>query len=419
LAENKLLFERYKKNKSQLKYNFNGYELDKILAMDLISEIYVNPPLKIQTLRYFFLAININLIANQNPNQTLFSIGRYHRKDYYEILNYVRSKTIKSVLFDLSKIKPIPHIKISNLILACKHIFKNTDLSLKSKLFLACQLSYYLNTIDELEDKKPTFKKYIAFSGVHHLEAIITFYFKKKKTPTYSLQHGIYYVFKKHIPLDAILFENFLSDKQLCWGEYSIDEYRSYGIKKESLILAGYPRNIIRKSPPATLNKQKCLVLLARYTYEHSNVELINILKQFSRENDVKISIKLHPTLNWQKYKALCNSLGWELIEEKYTLTNMFQKNNFGWAIAINTAAYYEAYLNYLPCKRFNDGTFEDSLHVFNDNFEDLNQLEEVFKAIPFNHKENLSKYFNQADERLKYILGLGIDNYTIINENS
>ncbi|MDO1512941.1 hypothetical protein Q2T41_09770 [Maribacter confluentis] len=419
MAENKLLFERYRKNKSQLKYNFNGYELDKILAMDLISEIYVNPPLKLKTLRYFFLAVDFSSMNSISPFKTLFSIGRYHRDDYYEILNYARSKTPQSVLFDLSKVSPVVRIRVSNIVLACSHIFKNTDLSLKSRLFLACQLTYYLNSINALENKNISIKNYCAFSGVHHLEAIITFYFKKKNIATYSLQHGLYYVFKKHIPLDAILYENFLSDKQLCWGEYSVDEYRNYGIKKESLILAGYPRNLIRKSPPATLNKQKCLVLLARYTYEHSNVELINILKQFSVENDVKISIKLHPTLNWQEYKALCNILGWELIEEKYTLTNMFQKNNFGWAIAINTAAYYEAYLNYIPCKRFNDGTFEDSLHVFNDTFEDLNQLEEVFKAIPFNHKENLSKYFNQADERLKYILGLGIDNYDIINENS
>ncbi|APA64327.1 hypothetical protein [Maribacter sp. 1_2014MBL_MicDiv] len=419
MAENKHLFERYRKNKSQLKYNFNGYELDKILAMDLISEIYVNPPLKLKTLRYFFLAVDFSSMNSISPFKTLFSIGRYHRDDYYEILNYARSKTPQSVLIDLSKVKSIPHIKISNLVLAFSHIFKNTDLSFKSKLFLSCQLSYYLNSIDGVENKKISFKNYCAFSGVHHLEAIITFYFKKKNISTYSLQHGIYYVFKKHIPLDAILFENFLSDKQLCWGQYSIDEYNNYGIPKESLKLAGYPRNLIRKRIPSTLNKQKCLVLLARYTYEHSNVELINILKRFSLTHKIDISIKLHPTLNWQKYHDLCNSLGWQLIEKKYTLTNMFQENSFGWAIAINTAAYYEAYLNYLPCKRFNDGTFEDSLQVFDDNFENLKQLEEKFISIPFNHKKNLSEYFSKADERLKYILGLGIDNYNDINENS
>ena len=74
------------------------------------------------------------------------------------------------------------------------------------------------------------------------LENLLTQFFKLRNIPTYSLQEGVYFIFKKNPPLDSVQYENFETDNLLCWGQFSIDEDVSYGISPRKLRLAGYPK---------------------------------------------------------------------------------------------------------------------------------------------------------------------------------
>ena len=68
------------------------------------------------------------------------------------------------------------------------------------------------------------------------------YYFSKKQIETYSLQHGVYFIYKKSKPIDMLLYKNFIAHKHLCWGDYTKKEFSSYGIKESQLLIAGYPR---------------------------------------------------------------------------------------------------------------------------------------------------------------------------------
>jgi len=408
--------KKYLAEKKILKYNLKGYDLDQIMALDLISEVYNIDSFKLKTLRFCFLSYKLDALSNANPNLKLFSIGKYPRKDYYEILNYVSSQVSDFFLLDFNKIKLKISINSFNLFFAFKHVFKNSTLSFKSKLFLSSQLSFYLNIITELEKINPVYSKYCAFSSVHQLEAILTCFFKKKKTLTYSLQHGVYYVFKKNIPLDLIAYENFISDNHFCWGQYSKDEFIKYGIAEDSLLIGGYPRHYTVKAIPSILDGKNCVVLLARYSLEKTNMKLLELLKRFSKEKNIKISLKLHPSLKHSDYMKICESQNWELVDELFTISDLFTKCDFGFSIAVNTAAYYESYMNYVPSLRFNDETFEDALGVNNDTFNTHENLKLAYNNIPFDNEMKLKEYFETSNIKLKYIMGLGINKYSILN---
>lgn len=415
----KFLF--YKKVKNKICMKYKGYALEKILALDLIVLVYSKRNLNYKDFTFFFRSISLSKISKSNKNATMFSMGQYGgRKDYYEIWDFVKNCVSNLSELDFTYAPKKIRFRLSNLITAFKCIsLARKDLSIQGVIILASKLTYYLNIIDEVEKLNPLAKKYCAFSSVLPLEAILTSYFKLQGTPTYSLQHGLYFVFKENVLIDSLAYENLISDYHFCWGKYTKDEFQKYGINTGSLIIGGYPRAVNRKKRPVMLNKNNCVVLFSRQAFHDTNLHLIELLRGFSEKFKVKFYFKLHPTLTWDYYKKIADDMGWEIIPKEKTINELFNHNEFGWAIAINTAAYYEAYLNYIPCLRFNDGSFEDSIDISKDCFNNNVGLNYAFQNIPFDDENDLNTFFDRTDDKLKYTMGLNQNNYQILNEKN
>lgn len=428
MAENEK-FEKYKEIKKEIATNYRGYALEKIIALDLIVEVYVKRKFTVKSffsfiikhrLPLFFSSLNIEKLNINEPSKTLFSMGIYERKDYYEIWEYAKSHVDNHLSFDFSNENNIKKFNINNIIRAWKMFGKTNRLGLLAKFNLAAKLAFYLNIIDDLEQTAPIAGKYCAFSSVHEHETILTLYFKKKGIPTYGLQHGLYTVFTRDIPFDAILYENFVSDYHLCWGQSTKDEFSGYGINSDSLIVAGYTRNIQRPSAPRKLNKKSCLVLLARFTYHETNMRLFEILKTISEKYKISFHLKLHPSLYMAEYypyyQTITEENNWILVAQETTVLGLLKEGGFGWSISVNTSAYYEAYIQYLPSLRFNDGTFENMVDVMQDDFSNQKELEERLSQIPFNDTNSLRNYCKKVDEQLDYAIGINIDEYNCLN---
>lgn len=96
-------FMRYKELKRRLLGTYNGYPLAEILAVKIAAIPY-------NKVNYRFVDM-VKLIRTRkiflpdfDSKKTVFSIGEYNRKDYYQLLDYVR-KDIDSYVIDLTESK--------------------------------------------------------------------------------------------------------------------------------------------------------------------------------------------------------------------------------------------------------------------------------------------------------------------------
>lgn len=414
-------FEKYKRIKSAISYNYKGYPVEKILAIDLGVMVFNDRKHTFKsylsyiknTLPFFIKSLNLDDLKIKQPKKTLFSMGAFQRKDYYELWEDVKSRIKSPLSFDFSRQKNRNSYNFKKAFLGWFIINKTNELKLLAKFRLAAKITHYLHVVDELEKINPVVRKYCAFSSVHNYEVILSFFFRKNKIETYSLQHGIYSVLHDNISLDMILYENFVSDFHLCWGQYTKDEFMSYGINEKSLIVAGYPRNVARPAIPSKLNSSKCLILLTSYIYHDSNLKLLQIFKEFSANNNLDVHVKIHPNSNREFYEKIIAEYRFNIVSPDLTLMELFKNNEFGWAVAINSAAYYEAYMYNIPCLRYNDFSFEDSVAIYDDKFSNLKELKGCIKALPLSEPDQLDEFFSLTNQKLDYAMGINKDRYS------
>ncbi len=404
------LFRYWMKQFEDIRYR--GFQIKHIICMPLLLSA-VKEIAGFRFIPLFFRSYDIkkqldHLEKNQQP--LLFSMGEYgRRKDYRELLDFVRASTAESSVFDFSEANIKCCFNIRRILWSLRVALRIKRTSVKESLYIAAYLCYYASIIDELKRKNLTPKKYCAFSSVHPLEAIFVDYFKQKNIPTYSLQHGIYYIFKNTFIADSLAYVNFNADYHLCWGQYSKDEFTAYGIESSKLVVAGYPRKI-ETVVKNVWDRKKCVVLLSRVIYHKENIDLLVLLSLLAKEDGVKFSLKLHPSLDFELYSELAKKYGFDIIDKSITMTELFENNDYGWAVSVNTSTYYEAYMNKLPTLRYTPvGAFDDPTSVYDNDFCTYEQLRKSYLEIPF---DTMAIYLNEADDILCHIVGMGKNSY-------
>ena len=91
-----------------------------------------------------------------------------------------------------------------------------------------------------------------------------------------------------------------------------------------------------------------------------------------------------------------------DIVSEELTINDCLNKEAFDFAIAVNTTAYYEAYMRGLPCLRYLDEFFSLSKGC-NDIFqtkEEFSSLMERIKAT------SMQDYQSEIDYILSYVMG-------------
>lgn len=398
--------------KEKINLFYKEYPLHHIATLDIHYTINNKFGINVALLKRAFGTYEFTPLNIVDSSMTIFSSKISGRKNTLELISYCLKSVSNQYWFDFHKTHKKFHCSIINLFVATKKIFSIRQLSIKQRLYLSLQLTFYMNIIDSLDNINPRIKNYVSFCSAHPLESILTYFFKKKKIPTFTLQHGFYFIYNKD-SIDNLYFENFPSDFLLCWSQYTKDEFLSYGIPPEKLIIGGYPNSEILPLKIDKLKKENCIVFLARIDNEKANLKLLPILNDFAKKTKVAITIKLHPTLNFNKYKKLCEINDFELMDQAVTSFDALNSANFGWAIAVNTTVYYESYVYGVPCLRFRDSSFDDGINVMQDDFYTSEDLANIYSNIPF---PSLNNYMKTASSKIKYILGIGINNYSILN---
>lgn len=407
-------FERYKHLKSQFDFIYKGIHLNRVLAFNLWSLANGQFKLSWKAHALALLAVDVSKINLPSGNQTVLStFGRYPtRKDHLEIYQSVLSKLNGEASYNNTSkwtyklaIHPRILLKIYTYV---KNELSKSSLSLKEKIGLIVLCMHYCNTLEELQKLNLSkVKKYLCQCSVLDLENLFTQFMKQQGIPTYSLQEGMYSVFKINPPLDAIQYENFETDHLLCWGQFSIDEDESYGISENRLLLAGYPKNVTLQVLKTDNKYQKCMILLARDSFRETNNALLKILASLS--SHYQFCLKLHPSCDYNYYSDFVSLHQMSIIAKEKTINECLNKEEYDFCIAVNTTAYYESLMRGLPCLRFWDKSFDLTAGC---NFDIFSTEKEFLDCIALLKNKSLIEYQTDINATLKYAMGIGIDNY-------
>jgi len=409
-------FGRYKLLKCQFDLVYKGIHLNRVLAGNIWS--IANKSFHISWKQYFLFlfAIDIRKIKfDSEVHSILSTFGRYKgRNDHLELYNTVIDKLGSEVAYnnmtEWTYRLSVHPLVILQIFTQGFRMLKKTSLTFKEQCQLLIFTIHYCNLIEDLDEISfLNVKKYLCQCSVLDLENLLTQYFKLKHIPTYSLQEGVYFIFKKNLPLDSIQYENFETDNLMCWGKYSVDEFISYGISPSHLQIAGYPKQVELKLMKQDNSFKKCMILVARDSFRNTNMALLDILSKYSTEYE--FYLKLHPSCDYNFYSNYSRSNNMVVVSKGVTINECLINSVYDFAIAVNTTAYYEALMRGLPCLRFDDGTF-DLMVGGNDLFE---TDAEFVKKMNLIQKLSLSDYQKEVDKILEYVVGIGIDNYKTI----
>ncbi len=405
-------FEKYKNASLYFNLTYRGYELRNVLSLHLWNFANNKFPFKIKHFAKLFLAYSLKDIKFEPDNQIILStFGTYPRNDHKRIYDNVLSQlgncVSKNVLINPSRcfhlsIKSISYVLQKGI----PAVSKIQGISIQGKIGLLLELIFWCNTIEVLCNKIfPGVQKYLCFLCTYGIENLLTQHFKLAGIPTYSLTHGSHHIIHKNPEPGMLVYDNIDADHILMWGEYSINEFSSYGINKNKLHLAGYPKpfNLIKFKKLPSL--KRCIVLLSQHYFYEQNMRLLNLLSNFTNEYD--FTIKPHPsTVDY--YVKFANKHGMRIIPSNETIEECLSQDKYDWAIAVNTNAYYDALMNGVFCLRYGENTFDD-MPGCDDVFENVEMLKNLLTNMQHLSVEN---YQNEVNNILKYVLGIGINNY-------
>lgn len=404
-------FEKYKNLKSQLLGTYRGYPLAEILAVKIAAIPYEKTNYRFVDLIKLFRVRKVELPAF-DTKKTIFSIGEYNRQDYYQLLDYVRNN-IDSYVIDLAKTRFTYRLNVRTIFFSFQRIwqcYKHSELSLRDKIHLFYDLTYHINTIEHLEKidiNREQISNFCAFCSNLSGEAELNYFFKKHDIPTYTLQHGLWFLYSSPQPIDALVYDNLLADKLLCWGEYTREQFSNAGIDSESICVTGYPRAHFSALKVRNNHSNRILILFARNSYDNNNKKIIDMVSTL--KDEYVFEYKLHPSLDKDEYSSILSKIGCIEAEDK-TISELLSKVGYLCTITYNSTAYYDSYVNNCTSLRFIDENADNSISVMDDGFRNILELKQLLSSAPNNARR--SDYWECVSERLSFILGFNINRY-------
>lgn len=405
-------YKQYQNIKRQLNdLQYCGYQLGSILAIWIINIVekkdtfWQNP----KHLLKVFVEPNLQFLAQcLNSEQSIIIYTDHKRKDYEQMMQAIacRLKIRKKCKVNSLQFA----FKLFNILKACNIIFYiDSSSSILTKINILLHLVPVLNAIDFLEKNggKINIKYAIIFNSAFEHENLISQFLCKKNIPRFSMQHGVYYQFKKYISMDVINYENICADYVMLWGEYAYNELLEWGISSKILIITGHPtkKTAITKIYPCS---NKGLILLARKTFDRSNKKLLHILATVANSLNLELQIRLHPSLDEKIYNKLAQKTGFVINIEKNSFAELQAKNNYGFAISYNTTAYYDLLHLGLIAFRYIDELADITLGL-DDTFSSPNEFMAKFKIAQNCDNVDLLLAINEV---LRSVVGINIDRY-------
>lgn len=231
----------------------------------------------------------------------LFSNSYRSRKDLKIAFEKVCNTTNDYVYFCAEKYhfeQPIGSLK-----LAIKWVKQFRD-----KHFSLWEALYYTSILHEaytdqsrivrkLKQQNISIKNLVSLCDVMAIDSYCTQWWNNRKINTITVQHGTYG--KNHYGFTH-LKSNFL----LVHSKYSYNTALRSGVDAGKLIIVGAPQNIGNNRLHLSGYKKKIIGLVFGGTVlEKKDIELLKLVKEYTKDKDFLIYVKLHPGFTKEMYK--------------------------------------------------------------------------------------------------------------------
>ena len=407
-------YDKYKKLKKSLSIKYRGIDISQVLAIylwiwsaadaiDGIEEKEAKQALDISFLRGIEKKKIIYYDIDRKDHQATFHNICSSLGDDYKVIDIAFNVKYK-----------LHHSMVNKCLswLIVRHAARHYRFTEREKEQLSYRVCFVLNSIDELYAMKKQLRHishFVSYSAVHPWNSLLCQFFMRRKAKVFGLSHAVHYVYTQNIPIHCLNYENLDVDCCLTWGQYTKDEYRKFGVKAKEILVAGYPKQINVQQAKKTNELKRCLVLLSNPDSDNSNKRVLLLLSQHKDRYD--IYLKLHPSNDYDTYKAFAEKENITIIDKDVQLTDCFDKEKFDFAIAINTTSYYEIMAAGIPCLRYKDGdAYQMTYGEENDVF---NTAEEFCRAISWLKEQIGNQKYNEIIQKtLHYVMGLGENNY-------
>lgn len=399
-------YQTYKTLKAACAFNYRGFEMAPLMATLILG--YAFHGKRSYTLREL---LKISLSYDASVRDLLLDMQKeqvvtylYGRKDYVELVDaYIEKMGLEA--YACVKIPPVRYrfkFNAGHLIRALTLFSKLQGVALFPRLLLAFKAVMIKNTIDDLlcaPIKIP--KCYFAFNSSFGTEALLSQFYKLKGAKTYSFQHAVYYAYPDPVPYAIINYENIVADKLLCWGEYTVDELRRFGVDKTRLILFGNPKYGTCIPYVRLRNTFKsCLLLLGTKKNEAGNARLMRLLAGLE---GVNVDIKPHPSLDEGTLATSVSGMSnMELVESGSMIHTLF-KQPYDFVVSYNSTTHNEA----IACGKlcFGYAYQSDGARLF-EQFEDGDGLLRLLKKY---ERADTAEVAKAMKAFAVYTLGAGI----------
>lgn len=408
----KMKTEKYLSLKRNLAFSYSQVKVERVMAFHIWKLANGEMP-KVKywdLVKIAFSSINFKELSFLADNHKILStFGIPGRRDHFALYNNVIARLDgKASVNDVTKISNTFSFNLRvlfNVVFRFLPKIIKAELKFEHKLFVFAVSIYYCNSIvniSKLDLSKVS--AYFSMLSILDRENLLTQHFKKIGKKTFSLQDGILLDPKVTDTIDFLQVENLESEEVLVWGEYSRIMYENNRSDITARI-AGFPRDAVRTEVKQVNQFKKCLVLLARNSFEDANQALIKILK---KEKNIEFFLKLHPSLNQDVYTQINLLPNISVITENLSLSEVISNNTFDLSISVNTTAYYECLLCGIPSLRFKHDSFS-LLPGLEDTFDNVDQMETQIKKIETHGAE---AYNALVEEILNFVIGFKYDNY-------
>lgn len=394
--------------------HYRGYSVKALLAKELVYLAYERTvPARMgwkEVLRQVRYAYDYKALKKLTDTHRVVVTVLHPRPDQRAYAESVKSRISQADIFDnsLRTLPRVVHYRGKHLVAAANVVWHIPGLTYYMRVHLLIQVVQKLNTLHLLSClyKNATLRQkvLVAFNAPYAFDALLTEFFHQHGAVTYSLQHGIFYTYKKFIPYDIInyLFTN--TDKILCWGEGSVRRLaQDYHLPNSKLLVAGNARYADKvRRPIRDRSFASGLVMLGRFVYDETNFRLLELIHRIQQTAGIAFTVRPHPSfvMNERQFREAFAAYALE-VDESESLSQTLAGDKYSFTISSNTGSYVEAYFAGLICLRYAAGENE-TIEGIEDQFHDEATFLSIVERIKKTSETDLQK---KIDEMLAHEL--------------
>jgi len=364
-------YDEYRKQKKELK-RLKAHDIRWDLALGSYLTHMIRSKSFIAILKLFFEKYTVVKRDDGDGGKSDVSYIYYaNREDYVNLINGYRARKpgelyqIKRHLSLISFLKTI-------FIVFSGEVFCTTgnDVRFANRLLFYFGKRVFYELSGEQFSKLKN-KEVIFFNSSFKAESIMAQICNLGGVDTSSMQHGMYFHYKKGETSDIINYENVNAKKLMCWGNYSYSQISKRVPDGCVASIYGYPFDAEVKHEE---NRDVIYVVLPRPHYYRESKELLSVLQSSQYE----FIVKLHPSDDVLKRQLLVYSDKF-IIDDRRTWKDAMLTTKYKAVIGFNTTAIFDALLRGQRVFIYDSGKNEMEYPGF-DMFKDLENLNSLVR---------------------------------------